>query len=64
MTLDLNGIDELAGKTTLSVTESVLSGNVDDKNLRPTVRQTTLQAKGEYVLPKYSFTVLRIKAGR
>ena len=64
MTLDLSGIDELAGKTTLSVTESVLSGNVDDKNLRPVVKQTTLQAKGEYVLPKYSFTVLRIKAGR
>lgn len=62
MALDLSVIEELAECEELTITESVLTGNINDKGNRPVVKEKTLKSKSEYKLPKYSFTVLRIKA--
>ena len=61
LVLDLRGIEGLAGVTEVNATESVLSGRIDDKENRPVVKEVVLKAQGDYVMPKYSFTVLRIK---
>ena len=62
LTMNLSGIEELQGLSEVKAVESVLKGNFDDKENRPIVKETKLSTQGEYVLPKYSFTVLRIKA--
>ena len=61
LALDLRGIEGLAGVTEVNATESVLSGRIDDKENKPVMKEVVLKAQGDYVMPMYSFTVLRIK---
>ena len=63
MTMDLGAIEELNGLAEVNATESVISGNIEDKENRPVVNNVTLKTQGDYVMPKYSFTVLRLKTG-
>lgn len=57
--LDINlgsieGYQKAASKT-------VITGNYNERNLKPTVSSIEVSDKFDYELPKYSFTVIRIK---
>lgn len=55
--INLGSIDGYQSKAV----KSVITGNYNERNLKPSVSDIEVSDKFDYELPKYSFTVIRIK---